>query len=66
MTCTLHQPWHAVVPAPGPTLPPPPLHPSHPPRRKTVRKQYLALAVGVPRQQHFTVDAPIDRDPKDV
>ncbi|KAL4424411.1 hypothetical protein ABPG77_005654 [Micractinium sp. CCAP 211/92] len=35
-------------------------------RRKTVRKQYLALAVGVPQQQHFTVDAPIDRDPEDV
>ena len=31
-------------------------------RRKTVRKEYLALAVGVPAEAEFTVDAPIDRD----
>jgi 23S rRNA-/tRNA-specific pseudouridylate synthase len=37
-----------------------------PGRRKTVGKQYLALAVGVPAQQRFTVDAPIDRDEDDV
>jgi 23S rRNA-/tRNA-specific pseudouridylate synthase len=27
-----------------------------------VRKEYLALAVGVPAEAEFTVDAPIDRD----
>ncbi len=31
-------------------------------RKKTVRKEYMALAVGVPPQREFTVDAPIDRD----
>ncbi|PRW45465.1 pseudouridine synthase [Chlorella sorokiniana] len=31
-------------------------------RKKTVRKEYRALAVGVPAQTDFTVDAPIDRD----
>lgn len=31
-------------------------------RKKTVRKEYRALAVGVPPQRDFTVDAPIDRD----
>lgn len=35
-------------------------------RRKTVRKEYLALAVGVPSPPTFTVDAPIDRDEDDV
>lgn len=31
-------------------------------RKKTVRKEYMALAVGVPPQAEFAVDAPIDRD----
>lgn len=31
-------------------------------RKKTVRKEYMALAVGVPPQTEFAVDAPIDRD----
>lgn len=35
-------------------------------RHKTVRKGYIALAVGVPAQSRFTVDAPIDRDERDV
>jgi 23S rRNA-/tRNA-specific pseudouridylate synthase len=30
-----------------------------------VRKEYLALAVGVPPATSFTVDAPIDRDEHD-
>lgn len=61
---------HASVAAqaapPSGSLAPFPPTPPATPRRKTVRKQYLALAVGVPPQQHFTVDAPIDRDPEDV
>lgn len=32
-------------------------------RRGSVRKQYLAIVDGVPSDTHFTVDAPIQRDP---
>lgn len=52
-----------LTPHPHPqpyTLPPRSLS-----RQKSVRKQYLALAVGVPPEQEFTVDAPIDRDEED-
>lgn len=34
-------------------------------RNKEVRKEYLALTVGVPREECFTVDAPIDRDDRE-
>lgn len=34
-------------------------------RNKEVRKEYLALAVGVPAEPRFTVDAPIDRDSRE-
>lgn len=30
---------------------------------KQVSKAYLALCLGVPQQQHFTVDGPIDQHP---
>ena len=47
---------------PAPTLLAPTPHPTRA-RRKTVRKEYLALALGVPNEAEFSVDAPIGRDP---
>ena len=33
-------------------------------RQRVVKKQYLAITVGVPPLQHFSADAPIDKDPE--